>query len=492
MVFAFAFAIVAAAWPLVLGLRRGQSVWGRSRHRGIAWTPISLSWDVWRATHCRPAAIAARQQARLADLVAFARARSPYYRSLYRHLPERVADVRPLPPVTKRELMAHFDEWVTNPSVTRDSVDAFLADKSLIGHSYLGRYMVWTTSGSTGEPAILVQDRRMLAVLDALRYGRALPTLLTPHDLWKILRGRGRAAALLVTGGHYGAIALLQREFMRHSWRARITRVFSVLSPLSEIVQGLNAFRPVLIGGYATAVALLAQEQMAGRLRIQPVLVTTTAEWLAPAARERIESAFGCRVWNGYGASEAAAIAFDCRHGWLHVNSDWIILEPVDRKYQPVPPDQPSHTVLVTNLANRVQPIIRYDLGDSVTVRPDPCPCGSPLPAISVEGRTDEILSFPTTGGEMVRLLPMALATVVEETPGVSRFQIMQTAPMAVALRLEVVSTAESERVWASVKQRMCSYLVAQGLSDVKVERAAEPPTRDPRSGKFRHVWAEL
>ena len=40
-------------------------------------------------------------------------------------------------------------------------------------------------------------------------------------------------------------------------------------------------------------------------------------------------------------------------------------------------PDQPSHTVLITNLANWVQPIIRYNLGDSITAISGPCSCGS-------------------------------------------------------------------------------------------------------------------
>ncbi len=56
----------------------------------------------------------------------------------------------------------------------------------------------------------------------------------------------------------------------------------------------------------------------------------------------------------------------ECAHGLFHVNSDWYILEPVDEDYRPVAPDVGSHTVLITNLANRVQPLIRYDLGDRV------------------------------------------------------------------------------------------------------------------------------
>ena len=93
-----------------------------------------------------------------------------------------------------------------------------------------------------------------------------------------------------------------------------------------------------------------------------------------------------------YAASEAMPLALPCRQGRLHVNSDWFLTEPIDPAGQPVPPGSRSDALLVTNLANYVQPIIRYQLGDSVVVSKEPCQCGSPLETISVEGQTDEIL----------------------------------------------------------------------------------------------------
>jgi phenylacetate-coenzyme A ligase PaaK-like adenylate-forming protein len=114
-------------------------------------------------------------------------------------------------------------------------------------------------------------------------------------------------------------------------------------------------------------------------------------------------------------------MAFSCPHGWLHLNSDWAVLEAVDENLRPTPRGEPSHTVLLTNLANRVQPIIRYDLGDSVLERPDSCPCGSPLPAIRVVGRRDDILRLIGADGRIVRIVPLAISGVVDETPGALR-----------------------------------------------------------------------
>ncbi|MGS0758893.1 phenylacetate--CoA ligase family protein, partial [Roseateles sp. GG27B] len=76
------------------------------------------------------------------------------------------------------------------------------------------------------------------------------------------------------------------------------------------------------------------------------------------------------------------------------------------------------HTTLLTNLANHLQPLIRFDLGDSLTVASQPCRCGSALPVVEVQGRRDDALSVPGLDGHAVTLLPLALSTVLEDGAG--------------------------------------------------------------------------
>ena len=452
---------------------------------------LNVAWDIWRTGRGGSAAVAARQQTRLADLIEFARARSPLYRKLYNQLPVRITDLRQLPPVTKPGLMANFDEWVTDPTVTRAGVEAFVADKMLVGHLFLDRYAVWTSSGITGERGIFVVDGGALAVYWALMGVRGILAWMKPKHLWAVRRRGGRRVAVMIaTGDHFAAATFGELSRRLRRWLPDRSHTFSVLSPLPELVQTLNDFQPTILLGYSTVMTLLAHEQAAGRLRINPVVVFTGAECLAPAAGNQIAAAFNCVVRDDYSASEFMGIACDCGHGWLHVNSDWVILEPVDETYRPVPPGQASRTALLTNLANRVQPIIRYDLGDSITLNPDPCPCGSPLPAIRVEGRRDEILSFQAPGGEAIRLLPLALETVVQEVPEVRRFQVIQTTPARLSIRLEMAPGVDGHEIWRTVAHRLSDYLSAQGLPAVGLEKAPEPPQRDPVSGKFRQVWA--
>ena len=454
------------------------------------------AWDIWRADRAAPSALANRQGRRLAALISFARTHSAFYRALYRNLPADISDFSALPVVAKPDLMAHFDQWVTDAKVTRAGVETFVADLSLVGKRYLGRYAVWTTSGTTGRPGIFIHDYRAVSTYAALVTMRGYRWV-TPALLWHLL-WHGRFAVLVAAGGHFAIADWFERMRRRTTLipglRGRI-RVFSVTAPLSKLVRELNNFRPSLLTGYPSVMKLLAIEQHAGRLRIAPMYIGTGGEWLEHQARAQIVETFQCLLRDNYGASEFPYAAFECAHGWLHVNADWLILEPVDSAYWPVPVGTPSQTVLLTNLANHVQPLIRYDLGDSITVRADPCPCGSPLPAIHVEGRSGDILHLRAPSGNTIAVLPLAIGTVLEETPGVLRTQVIQTGDSTLTLRLESArgaGPAAPEDIWQHVEQRLREYLASLDILSVTIARAPEPPQQNPVSGKFRQVWSEV
>lgn len=194
---------------------------------------------------------------------------------------------------------------------------------------------------------------------------------------------------------------------------------------------------------------------------------------------------------NYYGTSEAVGLTFECPSQRLHVNSDWYILEPVDEHDRPVPPGRLSHGALVTNLANSVQPIIRYQIGDQISLSPETCSCGSPFPMIDVIGRTDDTLVFAMAGGASFRVLPLAIATVAEETPGVAACQIIQRGPSRLLVRFRASDAEENPTVWDVLRRRLSDYLADQGAIGVSIERDDMPPQLHPRSGKFRQVYAD-
>lgn len=433
------------------------------------------------------AGIGSRQRARLTELVTHARSHSPFYRNLYAGLPEwtTLAD---LPPVGKPQLMAAFDEWVCDRRITLSGVRAFMESGASAGTPYLDEFFVCSTSGTTGHPGLFVHDRTACRIYEAMSIPMDLAWL-SPLQWVQLLYHRTRWGVVVGTGGHFAGEGWIDYLARRHWWRRNNWRSFSLQLPLPRLVSELNKFQPAILTSYPSALEVLAAEQRAGRLHLSPVIVELGGESIDACGRARIAEAFGENVpHNAYAASEFLMIAFDCPQDWLHVNTDWVILEPVEADFSPTPPGRPSHSVLLTNLANRVQPIIRYDLGDSVTVRPDPCPCGNPLPAIRVEGRRDDVLRLNDAGGRTVSILPLAIGSVVDEIPGVVRGQIIQLGPTALSVRLDISPDAEPDPVWQRACAALRDYLIAQGLPDIEIVRDDTRPKRSPTSGKFRQV----
>lgn len=449
------------------------------------WRAAGVSLDVLAAARATPAALAQRRDARLRALLEAALRGSRLYRE--RLGGDAATPLDRIAPVGKDELMQRFDDWVCDPALQLPALRAFVADRAAIGRPFLGRWWVWESSGSGGRPGLFVQDAAAMAVYDALEALRRAP--LAPArrwlDPWYLAE---RSAFVGATGGHFASNVSLERLRALQPWLAERTRGFSFLQPLPELVAQLNRFAPTLVATYPTAAVLLAEEQAAGRLQIAPQEIWTGGEALSAPMRAQVEHSFACPVANSYGASEFLALAAPCVEGALHLNSDWAILEPVDAQGRPVAEGEAGTTTLLTNLANHVQPLIRYDLGDRVRLHPARCACGSALPVIDVQGRVDDSLLLRDAHGRAVRLLPLALTTVLEDEAGVLDFQIVQHGERTLQLS---VGLQQGEQALQRSRSALAGFLRRQGLAGVRVQAHAGPAAVRGRSGKLQRVVAQ-
>jgi phenylacetate-coenzyme A ligase PaaK-like adenylate-forming protein len=293
-------------------------------------------------------------------------------------------------------------------------------------------------------------------------------------------------------GGHFAGVANMRRMARLAArwpaWCVPQVQELSVLDPLPEIAQALQASRPSVLVTYPSCAAALARLAAGGSLAIAPRETWLGGEQLSAAGRRVIEAAFGT-TRSGYGASEFFSIAWECSSQRLHVNEDWVILEPVDAQGRAVEPGETSHALLLTNLANTVQPLIRYRLADRVRWRGRGCACGSRLPVIEVEGRDDDTLLLRDAHQRPVAMLPMALATVLEDEAGLTRFQLLRLGPATLELRLDA-SELQPDAAFARADAALRRYLGRHGLANVSVRRGERPLHAATRSGKLRRVLA--
>lgn len=449
----------------------------------------AVALDVLASGRAHSDAIKARQKARLAQLLAVAAQDSKFYRERLQGKTLANTVLGDLPVVSRAELMARFDDWVTDPQLKLAELRSFIADPSRIGEAYLGKYLVWESSGTSHQAGIFVQDARTMAVFDALEaLRRGVPRTL--QRWFDPLLLTERIAFVGATSGHFASLVSLQRLRALNPWLAQSMRCFSIVQSTPALMGELNAFAPTVIATYPTVAALLADEASRGALHFSPKEVWTGGETLTASVRRRVEHVLGCTLRNSYGASEFMSIGWECAEGALHVNADWVILEPVDEKGRPMPVGQQSYSTLLTNLANGVQPLIRYDLGDQITVHPAHCRCGSTLPVIEVLGRRDDPLVMAGRDGHPVTLLPMALTTVLEDEAGVFDFQLRQQGDHTLVLRLDLQGL-EADAAIARCRTALENFAATQGLAPIRILTELGQTLLRGRSGKVQRVMAK-
>jgi len=246
---------------------------------------------------------------------------------------------------------------------------------------------------------------------------------------------------------------------------------------VAGIVSRLNELQPQGLFGYPSMLARLAAEQHAGRLAIAPRMVNSTAETLLPEFRTAIREAFGAPITNTFATSEGLIGASAPDEEVITMATDSCLVELVDDAGRPVPPGVPSAKVLVTNLYNTLQPLIRYELGDSFTQQP-----GSPAHGhlrVTVAGRSDEILHYP--GAD---IHPVVLRSVLLAQPGVVDYLVTQL-PRGVA----VLALTERDVGLTGLRESLRTALLGAGLAgpEVHVEAVSSLP-RHPETGKLRRV----
>jgi phenylacetate-CoA ligase len=440
------------------------------------------------------AKIKAKQQERLRALLAHAVERSPYYKRRFAGIDITRCALTDLPTLTKAEMMENYDELVTDPRLKKSDLGAFVDDIRNLGKLYLGRYGVSHTSGSQGQPALIVQDEHALSLIFAVQFARA--TKLTRRFLPHLGRfiNPARMAVMTVKPGFYPSAAAFAYIPRYLSPMFKVLRL-SYSEPMADNIRKLERFRPEYITGYASALEALGREEAEGRMNLRKLgvlkQITNVAEPLTDEAGSWLEQVFDAHVADEYAMGECMVLSSGCVAGrGAHVNADLAILEVVDANNRPVPPGVEGSKVLVTNLYNHVQPIIRYEVDDRVTMSTSPCTCGSPMPHIAkISGRTKDLL-WIDDGGKKREIPYYVFLAPLHHVLDLAEHQIVQTGPRQFVVRL--VPLRGKRLATETIRERILENVREEGLeSAVEIELEVVPELPRGPSGKISRVKNE-
>ena len=420
-----------------------------------------------------PDQLAVHQRRALRAVLSTAVDRSPWHRKRLKGIDLDAldpADLTALPVMTKAELMADWDDIVTDDRLRLADVNEHLADAGDRGYLF-DEYTAMATGGSTGHRGVTVMDREGLAVFWLSMVRRFFIDRQTDPALRE-----GPVTFGWVGAAHPShASALLSRIFQNP---AIVTLQCPVTWPVERMVATLNEAQPTILAGYPSAIGLLAGEATAGRLRIDPVQVWCGGEPLTPEVRAAVVAVWDRPIVNGWGATEIGFTGFSCRSARMHLAEDIGIIEVVDPEGRPVPVGQAGSKIFVTNLINHTLPMIRYEVSDELTLLPDPCPCGAMTRTISdVQGRLDDLFHY---GGRPVH--PHVFRTAFTRRGAIPEYQVRQTARGA-----DVDVCVSGELDTGALAAELAESLRQLGLPDPQVTiRRVERVGRVGESGKLK------
>lgn len=440
--------VAGVLFPLHERLKRHDTVRVRRAMEASQWWPRER--------------IEALQLERLRRLLIDVGVHVPYYRELFAR--ERfdpcavrsVADLQALPFLTKPLIRAHGD--------------ALHADDA----RGLARF---NTGGSSGEPLIFYIGSERVT-----------------HDVaakWRATRWWGVDIGdreIVVWGspielGAQDRVRALRDALMR----TELLPAFEMSDArVDGFIERIRMRRPRMLFGYPSAIAHIAQRAERRGVRLGDLgvkVVFVTSERLYDHQRETIARLFGCPVANGYGGRDAGFIAHACPAGGMHITAEDIVVEIVDVDGRVVPPGQTGE-IVVTHLATRDYPFIRYRTGDVGVLDDTPCACGRGLPLLKeIQGRSTDFVV--AANGTVMHGL--SLIYVVRDLPGVRAFKVVQES--LGLTRVYLVAGDGFDPAAVAAIERGFRRRLGETVT-VQVDLVDEIPAE--RSGKFRYIVSHV
>jgi phenylacetate-CoA ligase len=400
--------------------------------------------------------------ARLQSLLGHARAHVPYYRDLFKQLdfdPSTVkscSDLQRLPFLTKTEIRTHTEALKSE------------------GASDLARF---NTGGSSGEPLVFFIGKERVS-----------------HDVaakWRATRwwGVDIGDPEIVLWG--SPIELTSQDRARR-WRDALMRTALLpafeMSPekVTGFIEQIRATRPAMLFGYPSAFAHIARHAQAHGIRMDRLgikVAFVTSERLYDHQRELIQRVFNCPVANGYGGRDAGFIAHECPSGGMHLTHEDLIVEIVDSQGKVLPHGETGE-IVVTHLATRHFPFVRYRTGDVGALSDDTCACGRTLPLLKeLQGRSTDFLV--ASNGTVMHGL--SLIYIVRDLAGVRQFKIVQESLGLTEIFL-VTDAGFDQTHLASIESGAKARLGQDVTVNVRLVSDIPPE----KSGKYRYVVSKV
>jgi putative adenylate-forming enzyme len=410
-------------------------------------------------------AIESYQLSELKRLIDHSKQHSLFYKQTLGDIEiNQLSDLKKLPIINKTIMMDNFDQLNT-ASLTKDEVLAVAVEKEL-NKDYLGYYkdefVIGLSSGTSGNKGLYITPKALTKRLPFVFLARSgIPLRYLPFKILFMLR---------VFSQGFNDI---NSPFISLTYLSTMTEV-------DEIIKQINQRKINILMAPPSLCRLLIP---VAHLIHKPLkMIVTYAEVLEKEEKNRLGDVFGCRVIEIYQGSEGQ-FASACSMGNLHINEDLIIVELLDEQYNEIstPHIAASH-MIVTNLVNHAQPLIRYEMNDLI-VLDKPCSCGSNFRTIEkILGRNDDILYFKKKDGLIQHIFPDLFSRwIITSSENIREYKVIQHLDHSLTILLDPITSREKEDLIRLIESKLRFELSAFDIEcrmDIRCEPIALPINR--------------
>ncbi len=240
------------------------------------------------------------------------------------------------------------------------------------------------TSGTSGRPLVVIKDRQKSASIRAVMF--------RCYEHYGVTIGDKQVRFWGIPAKHRDRRVEQLKDILAN--RIRISAFDLNDKCLQGYLDKIKKFNPDYFYGYPCVLKQVSrwiQEKELSLDGIQPRVIITTGEVLYSQQKEIIEKTFQCPVANEYGTTENGIVAFECRYGNMHIMADHLYVESI-----PLSHSNDTGKLLITELNNDYNPMIRYDIGDTGMISDNLCECGIRFPILkALQGRDSSFIITP-------------------------------------------------------------------------------------------------
>lgn len=387
--------------------------------------------------------------------------------SYYQKLLQKGYTVADFPLIGKPEFVENFNQINTVGLESEEAFEfAIRAEKEKEFNSELQGITVGLSTGTSGNRSLFLASAKERALWAANVFFRVVK--IRPFKKQKV------AFILRANSNLYESISSMFFQF----------KFIHLATPLEEIIEELNEYKPDIISAQPSLMILLAQAKEENRLFVFPTQLISYAEVLDDLDRKKIEDAFGKIITEVYQCTEGF-LGHSCEYGTMHLHEDLVRIEKhyvEENRFQPI----------VTDFSRSSQPVVRYLMNDILIESKAPCPCGSAMMAIDkIEGRSDEVLLFEDDKGKELRIYPDFIRRcIVMTSADIQNYQIVQNGKQSLSVFLSC-PTGQFNQIKEELKEALTELFHSSGVKQVGMHFSDKVPAKNS-TDKMRRIMRKI